>query len=89
MGDLALARRQPPQQGQGRVFLRAACRLHHRAFRWRQFGIVGTPRDITGGQLLKTASSPSGERLAEHRWLKVHDGGVCKGWLLGVDRRAG
>ena len=29
------------------------------------------------------------EGLAEHRWLKVRDGGVRKGWLLGVDRRIG
>lgn len=29
------------------------------------------------------------EGLAEHRWLKVRDGGVRKGWLLGVDRRVG
>lgn len=29
------------------------------------------------------------EGLAEHRWLKVRDGGVRKGWLVGVDRRVG
>lgn len=29
------------------------------------------------------------EGLAEHRWLKVRDGGVRKGWLVGVDRRLG
>jgi len=29
------------------------------------------------------------EGLAEHRWLKVREGGVRKGWLLGVDRRVG
>lgn len=29
------------------------------------------------------------EGLAEHRWLKVHEGGVRKGWLVGVDRRVG
>nr|WP_253247698.1 TonB-dependent receptor [Stenotrophomonas maltophilia] len=29
------------------------------------------------------------EGLAEHRWLKVREGGVRKGWLVGVDRRVG
>ncbi|XGB24645.1 TonB-dependent receptor [Streptomyces sp. II-2-2-2] len=29
------------------------------------------------------------EGLAEHRWLKVRDGGVRNGWLVGVDRRVG
>ncbi|MHC5147359.1 TonB-dependent receptor [Stenotrophomonas rhizophila] len=29
------------------------------------------------------------EGLAEHRWLKVRDGGVRKGWLVGLDRRVG
>ncbi|MGE8246182.1 MAG: TonB-dependent receptor [Stenotrophomonas maltophilia] len=29
------------------------------------------------------------EGLAEHRWFKVRDGGVRKGWLVGVDRRVG
>jgi hypothetical protein len=30
--------------------------------------------------------SDSWSALAEHRWLKVEDGGTRKGWLVGVDR---
>lgn len=29
------------------------------------------------------------DALAEHRWLRVHDGGTRRGWLVGVDRNLG
>lgn len=44
--------------------------------------------DFAAAQL-RYRLSGTWEGLAEHRWLKVRDGGVRKGWLLGVDRRVG
>ena len=44
--------------------------------------------DFLAGQL-RYRLGGKWEALGEHRWLKVRDGGIRKGWLLGVDRQIG
>ena len=44
--------------------------------------------DFVAGQL-RYRITGKWDALAEHRWLKVRDGGVKHGWLAGVDRQLG
>ncbi|MDV3467491.1 hypothetical protein RZA67_01895 [Stenotrophomonas sp. C3(2023)] len=65
------------------------------ASRWGEFRTgrgqgpwLDSRADFAAGQL-RYRLFQQWEALAEHRWLKVRDGGVRKGWLVGVDRRVG
>ncbi len=65
------------------------------ASRWGEFRTgrgqgpwLDSRADFAAGQL-RYRLLQQWEALAEHRWLKVRDGGVRKGWLVGVDRRIG
>lgn len=65
------------------------------ASRWGEFRTgrgqgpwLDSRADFAAGQL-RYRLFQQWEALAEHRWLKVRDGGVRKGWLVGVDRRIG